>query len=111
MVHTLLVTQGFYIVLEMFFGITESLNIFFSLFVFMITSIYVGLAIIKGCFLVAEKFSSLIPVPPFKLNATWTNSFLFTNNALLVSFLGMIMYFMSYSPSYFRFLAAELIFN
>ena len=95
----------------MFFGITESLNIFFSLFVFMVTSIYVGIAIIKGCFLVAEKFSKLVPVPPFKLNATWTNSFLFTNNALLVSFLGMIMYFMSYSPSYFRLLAAELIFN
>lgn len=95
----------------MVLGFTYSLNVFFSIFFFLFLTAFLGLAIIKGTFKGASMLSFLFNVPPFKINQTWTNSFLFLNNALLLSFLGMIVYFMKYSPTYFRFLAAELIFN
>lgn len=109
--HTLLSTQGFYIILEMILGFTYNLNIFLSLFFFLFLTAFLGLSLIKGTFKGASMLSFIFNVPPFKLNQTWTNTFLFLNNALLLGFLGMIVYFMKYSPVYFRFLAAELIFN
>lgn len=109
--HTLLSTQGFYVVLEMILGFTYSLNVFFSIFFFLFITAFLGMALIKGTFKGASMLDFIFSVPPFKINQTWTNTFLFLNNALLLGFIGMIVYFMKYSPTYFRFLAAELIFN
>jgi LMBR1 domain-containing protein 1 len=111
LVHTLLCTQGFFIILEMFFSAFLWINIFVSLLMFMILSLFSGLAITKGSFLISKMMGSLLGVAPFKVNATWTDSFLFNNNVLLLSFLGQIVYLMRFAPNYFRFLAAELIFN
>ena len=110
-VHTLLCTQGFFVLLEMFFNAFMWINVIVSLFVFIFKSVFAGLAITKGSFLISAMFSSLLGVSPFKKNATWTDSFLFNNNVLLLSFLGMIVFFMRFAPNYFRFLSAELIFN
>ena len=55
--------------------------------------------------------SFVIDVNPFKINGTWTDTFLFNNNIIMLSYIGMIIYFMKYCPDFFRFLTAEMIFN
>jgi len=46
LIHTLLATQGFFVVLENFFLFFENLNTFVGLFVFFSCSAFVGLSII-----------------------------------------------------------------
>lgn len=110
-IHTFLATQGFYVVLQTIFTFFESLNTIFSLIFFLIVSVFLGIAITKGSIKMGAMLSFILDVGPFKLNGTWTGTFLTNNNHLILSFLGLIVYFVRYMPNYFRFLAADLIFN
>lgn len=110
-IHTFLATQGFFIILEAVFLMMQSLNTLFSLFFFLIVSIYLGFAITKGSIKMGGILSFILDSGPFKLHGTWTDTFLTNNNNLMLSFLGSIVYFVRYCPNYFRFLAADLIFN
>lgn len=97
-IHTLLSTQGFFIILESILNFTLDINIFFSLFFFFLVTVYVGLAIVKGTIVMTTSLRFLMPIPPFKINQTWTNTFLFTNNSLIFSLIGLIIFYMQYSP-------------
>lgn len=109
--HTFLSVRGFYVILESFFGFLEGLTSLIALFVFLIISIYLGIAINKAAVKLSGMLGALLDTGPFKLNGTWTDTFLLNNNILLFSFIGMIVYFMMNCPTYFRFLAAQLIFG
>lgn len=110
-VHTFLATQGFYVVLETIFNFIESLNTLFSLVFFLIVSVFLGIGITKGSIKMGSMLSFILDSGPFKVNGTWTDTFITNNNNLILSFLGLIVYFIKYMPNYFRFLAADLIFN
>ena len=110
-IHTFLATQGFYVVLESIFAIVEWINTIFSLLFFLIVSIFIGIATTKGSIKMGGILSFILDSGPFKVNGTWTDTFLTNNNNLMLSFLGLIVYFIKYMPNYFRFLAADLIFN
>lgn len=109
--HTFLSVRGFYVILESFFGFLEGLTSIIALFVFLIISVYLGIAINKAAVKLSGMLGALLDTGPFKLNGTWTDTFLLNNNILLFSFVGMIVYFMMNCPTYFRFLAAQLIFG
>jgi LMBR1 domain-containing protein 1 len=109
--HTVLSTQGFYIIIESVFSGVASLSTVLSLFVFIIFNVFVGLAIVNGSFQMLKPLGSLLGIKPMKLNQTWTNTFLTNNNIMMCAMIGSIIYFMKYCPNYFRFLKAELQFN
>ena len=109
--HTVLSTQGFYIIIESVFTGVASLSTILSLFIFIIFSVFVGLAIVNGSFQMLKPLGGLLGIKPMKVNQTWTNTFLTNNNILMCAMIGSIIYFMKYCPNYFRFLKAELQFN
>ena len=109
--HTVLSTQGFFVILESIFSGVASLSSVLSLFVFLFFNLFTGLAIISGAFKMLKPLNCILKVKPFKLNQTWTNTFLTNNNILMCAITGSIIYFMKYCPNYFRFLKAELQFN
>lgn len=110
-IHTFLATQGFFIILEAVFLLIQQINVLFSLFFFLLISIYLALAITKGSNKMGGILSFILDGGPFKLHGTWTDTFLTNNNNLMLSFLGSVVYFVRYMPNYFRFLAADLIFG
>ena len=109
--HTVLSTQGFYIIIESVFTGVASLSTILSLFVFIIFNVFVGLAIVNGSFQLLKPLGGLLGIKPMKINQTWTNTFLTNNNIMMCAMIGSIIYFMKYCPNYFRFLKAELQFN
>lgn len=109
--HTVLSIKGFYVILESIFLFLANLSSILSLFIFLILVIFLGIAITKGSLKLSSLLGAIFDVAPFKINQTWTDSFLLNNSVLLLSFIGMIVYFMQNCPQYFRFLASNFIFG
>jgi hypothetical protein len=109
--HTVLSTQGFYVIIESVFSGVEGLSTILSLIIFIIFNVFVGLAIVNGSYQMLKPLGGILGIKPMKLNQTWTNSFLTNNNIMMCAMIGSIIYFMKYCPNYFRFLKAELQFN
>lgn len=110
LVHTFLALKGFYIILDNTFNFLADVGSILALLVFLIVSIYVGLAILKASIRLSGLIGRILGFLPFKLNATWTDTFLMNNQILIYSLIGMVMYFVSFCPRFFRFMASVVIF-
>jgi hypothetical protein len=110
LVHTFLSLKGFFVVLDTTFNGMASIGSILAIIVFLIVSLFVGMAIIKASIKLSGLTSILTGILPFKLNATWTDAFLLNDMILLLSLLGMVLYFSQFCPLFLRFTASSLVF-
>lgn len=109
-IHTFLSLKGNFVVLDTAFTWLSSVASLLALIVFLIVSVFVGMAILKASIKLSMLTSGLTGILPFKLNATWTDAFLLNDLFLILSLLGMILYFSQFLPTFLRFTGASLIF-
>lgn len=110
-VHTFLSLKGYYVLLDGVFNYLAGVGSLLALIVFIFISIFVGLSILKASIKLSGLLGSILGILPFKLNATWTDTFLTNNQILLYSLIGMIMYFVTFMPIFLRFMTSVVIFS
>lgn len=110
-VHTFLAFKGYYVVLDNVFNWFAGVGSLLGVIVFLIVTVFVALSIMKGSIRLSGLLSSLTGILPFKLNATWTDAFLFNNQVLIASLFGAILYFAQYCPIFLRFTTSSVIFG
>lgn len=109
-VHTFLSLKGVFVILDSIFNGLASVGSLLAIIVFLIVSVFIGMAILKASIKLSGLTSVLTGVLPFKLNATWTDAFLLNDLILLLSLLGMVLYFSQFCPLFLRFTASSLVF-
>lgn len=110
LVHTFLSLKGYFVVLDTTFTGMANIGSLLAILVFIVVLVFLGLAILKASIRLSGMTSAMTGILPFKLNATWTDAFLLNDIVLILSFLGAILYFSQFCPTFLRFTASSLVF-
>lgn len=110
-IHTILVASGYVGILEYFILQSESGSFIVALFHFAFLTVYFGLVIAYGSGQISHALSGIMGVIHVKPHLTFYDSFYRQINFCLLSFFGLMVFFVRYWPRYLRYIGFDLYFH